>query len=66
MSDKPIKVLRCCCCGDFTQGRQWHNRDKGYGLCEKCADWLDKFEDEETMKEHYGIRGVHYAVSRKA
>src|SRR5690554_239123 len=32
-----IQRLRCACCGDMTRGRQWHNRDKGFGLCPRCA-----------------------------
>lgn len=33
----PIRTLTCCCCGEPTKGRQWHNRDAGYGLCRSCA-----------------------------
>ncbi len=59
---KPIKELICCCCGQYTPGRQWWNRDNGYGLCEKCAEIISKKEDEETMKSCYGERGIHYAI----
>lgn len=57
-----IKMLTCCCCGEITKGRQWWNRDKGFGLCERCAEMISKKEDEETMKSCYGIKGVHYCI----
>lgn len=60
--EKPIISLVCCCCGELTRGRQWWNRDKGYGLCAKCAEWIANKEDEETMKSFYGEKGVHYCV----
>lgn len=59
---KPIKSLTCCCCGQETQGRQWWNRDNGYGLCEKCADIISHKEDAEEMRSCYGTKGVHYYV----
>ena len=52
-----------CCCSQNTKGVQWWNRDKGYGLCDKCAEIISKKEDEETMKLNYGIKGKHYAIS---
>lgn len=55
--------LRCCCCGESTVGRQWSNRDTGYGLCVPCADWLPtRGTTDAEMHELYGIRGVHYAI----
>lgn len=35
---KPIKTLRCCCCGGYSEGRQFHNQDTGYGLGACCVD----------------------------
>lgn len=62
---KQVKSLTCCCCGCGTKGRQWHNRDKGYGLCPKCADWLkDGRETPEQMLEYYGREGEHYNVQK--
>jgi hypothetical protein len=60
--NNPIKRLRCACCGEDTFGRQWHNRDTGYGLCWACADSIAKKEKPEYMKQCYGIEGVHYKV----
>ena len=62
-----IKRLTCCCCGTGTRGRQWHNRDTGYGLCESCADWIrtrqdGKHYDAAEFERCYGRKGEHYAV----
>jgi len=54
----------CCCCGEATRGRQWHNRDTGFGICPRCVDWIlarGKEQPEEILA-NYGVRGVHYAV----
>lgn len=58
-----IVTLTCSCCGSSTKGRQWPNRDIGFGLCEKCADWLDGRESPEAMKSNYGENGIHYRVA---
>lgn len=59
----PVR-LRCCCCGEETLGRQWFNRDTGYGLCRGCGDWLpaERNVSPEEMRKCYGERGVHYAI----
>jgi hypothetical protein len=36
----PARWLLCSCCGAETRGRQWHNRDTGYGLCVSCIQAL--------------------------
>lgn len=59
---KEIQTLTCCCCSNQTEGRQWWNRDKGFGLCPQCAEMISKKEDEQTMKECYGNKGIHYSV----
>lgn len=57
------KSLICSCCGARHIGRQWHNRDTGYGLCHGCADWIEsRGESKETMKQNYGEEGVHYRI----
>lgn len=58
---KPVVSLTCCCCGKSTQGRQWYNRDKGYGLCANCAEWIkSRGTSAEEMQSLYGIKGTHY------
>lgn len=54
------RTLICCCCGSETQGRQWYNRDIGYGLCADCVPRCSRGETPASMKEMYGIRGMHY------
>lgn len=57
-----VRRLICCCCGGGTRGRQWHNRDTGYGLCVECADSIALTETPEEMRARYGVRGVNYCV----
>lgn len=56
----PIRSLTCCCCSASTRGRQWYNRDTGFGLCPKCAAWIATRETPEAMQENYGAPNVHY------
>ena len=70
----PVRYLTCACCGEETRGRQWRNRDAGYGVCARCADAnTDRYGEgskEETAADPmsyttrnlYGIRGWHFAV----
>ena len=63
-----VRSLTCCCCGNGTQGRQWWNRDTGYGLCESCAENLPTKHGvpPEEMHDLYGVRGVHYDLGFNA
>lgn len=56
----PITGLICSCCDGHLRGRQWHNRDIGYGLCNRCADNLEVKLPPEEMASNYGVKGVHY------
>lgn len=58
-----IQNLTCSCCHALTTGRQWHNQDDGFGLCDKCADWIATREMPEYVKRTYGAIGIHYKVS---
>ena len=61
--NKPIKTLECCCCGEATRGRQWWNRDTGYGMCPKCIKFVrEQGESEEEIASNYGIEGIHWGV----
>lgn len=66
MSNLPIKWLQCAVCGNYDYGRQWWNRDQGYGLCKECSDRLEKREGIQNMKSYYGIKGLHYYLSEDA
>jgi hypothetical protein len=61
---KRPRRLICACCGSETIGRQWWNRDTGYGLCTDCIDFVanSKGMMPEEMERSYGKRGVHYDV----
>lgn len=59
-----IRTLTCSCCGALTRGRQWHNRDTGYGVCESCIERIGEKETPEQLHRNYGEKGVHYAVDK--
>ena len=59
VSEGKPQRLTCCCCGDIAVGRQWWNRDKGFGLCTNCVG----FCQAEGSNDCYGIEGVHYNLS---
>lgn len=61
-TDKVVRLI-CCCCGAVTTGRQWHNRDTGFGLCGSCAISIKNKETAEEMRSNYGVDGVHYFSS---
>lgn len=56
----PIRRLKCSCCGEQTQGRQWHDQDVGWGLCPDCIPLILKNCSEEELQSMYGERGVHF------
>ena len=60
---QPIRFLTCCCCGGETRGRQWWNRDTGFGLCANCIPLCAKNETPEEFERCYGIRSVHFDLS---
>lgn len=45
-------------------GRQWYNRDAGYGLCDGCVNFVGSSLSAESMKSGYGVPGVHYALPK--
>lgn len=59
---KRPKRLTCHCCGESTRGRQWWNRDTGYGTCTSCADRIEKKEGAEYLESIAGIRGIHFDI----
>ena len=61
--DQPIRNLTCCVCGEGTRGRQWHNRDTGFGVCKKCVEWVkSRGETDANVHSYYGVEGVHYNI----
>ena len=66
MEGNEVKTRRltCSCCGEPTQGRQWYNRDAGFGVCVPCSEMIEKKETREYMHECYGVKGVHYSIEQ--
>jgi hypothetical protein len=59
----PVRNLECCCCGETTRGRQWWNRDTGYGMCLKCIAYVRSHGDtDEQIHDCYGVEGVHWNI----
>lgn len=58
---EPARTLTCCCCGESTRGRQWWNRDIGFGVCPPCVVFVRR-KGETQIQSLYGIAGVHYDV----
>jgi hypothetical protein len=54
-----VKWLVCCCCGVYTLGRQWWNRDTGFGCCVDC--WRKHYGSAEYDRG-IGERGKHFAI----
>ncbi len=62
---KPTKRLTCCVCGETTRGRQWHDRDTGYGVCLSCAaEQVGTFGYDEAVRM-YGRRGIHWGSAEE-
>lgn len=58
----PTRQLICNCCGAYCRGRQWHNRDTGFGLCLSCGDMQEKKYGIEEVKSWSGIRGYNWGI----
>jgi hypothetical protein len=63
-AEKKMVVLTCSCCGGQAPAfAQWHNRDRGYGLCGRCAAWIrsrTRFYDPGEFLRCYGEEGIHW------
>lgn len=59
-----VLTLRCSCCDGYTQGRQHHNRDEGYGLCDSCEERIRDTTSVFEMERNYGIVGFHYCLKK--
>lgn len=67
-ASKPIRALRCCCCNERTRGRQWCDRNAGYGICLACVELAraryavdpKRGKSEDGIRRRYGLEGVHW------
>lgn len=62
MNGTPTRRLTCCVCGEPCQGRQWWNRDTGYGLCQACGDTITLTHGAAEAEDMAGKRGVHWDI----
>jgi hypothetical protein len=64
-TDSSIKPrgLTCACCGEYTKGRQWWNRDTGYGVCPSCYQDEVKRNGSIVAIDCYGKPGVHHSLT---
>lgn len=51
--------LFCSCCGACTTGRQYWNRDEGYGLCKTCMKSVLPKLGFKDFTRNYGTIGFH-------
>lgn len=60
---KPRRLI-CCHCNKNCLGRQWWNREHGFGVCGDCVH-LHRSEGRTSSEEQrsmWGDEGVHYNV----
>lgn len=67
MTQQKARHLVCCCCGsDAGRWEQWHNQDKGFGLCGSCAIRIktksidDELRSPLGFSRTYGLPGVNF------
>jgi hypothetical protein len=62
--ERPRKLI-CSCCGRYAgQYMQWHNRDRGYGVCTSCISWMkNRNVSDDEISHNYGVAGVNYQQS---
>jgi len=61
-------MICACCGGDAGHYAQWHNQDKGHGICRTCVERVKAHRPfghdpitPEQFQRTYGIEGVNYA-----
>jgi hypothetical protein len=52
--------LTCAVCGDACRGRQWWNRDDGFGVCPRCWREAVKREGLDEATRLYGKPGENH------
>lgn len=62
MKQSRIKTLLCNCCDSYTKGRQYWNRDTGYGICPECAKSQIERYGIESVEFDNGKEGIHFNI----
>jgi hypothetical protein len=57
------KAKSCACCGQYTKGKQWWNRDTGFGVCEKCFIQSVERDGPAYSVSCYGHPGIHHSLA---
>lgn len=60
---RAVKNLTCCCCGNEFRGRQWHNRDNGYGLGQCCIEYCKSNTPLPDFIQAYGVEGYNFNIA---
>ena len=61
-----MRTLICCACGGPAPGKQWRNRDTGFGVCARCfAEWVKRYGLRDSC-ESCGFPGVHHSPGAAA
>lgn len=55
-----------CCDGEAGAFDQHWNRDAGFGLCERCIDFVARGQTPADFERTYGLPGKHYARAPSA
>lgn len=56
--------MQCASCGGEAKGKQWWNRDKGYGVCPRCVfRQLMNGTTPEEIYSNYGKEGRNYHLT---
>lgn len=55
-------TLICNCCGKYTKGKQWWNRDKGYGICTPCGEEQAARDGLESVELSNGKKGINWGI----
>lgn len=56
--------LECSVCGKDEIGRQWHNRDNGFGLCSDCVSFASRGYSHDSFQQTYGLEGYHFSIPK--
>jgi hypothetical protein len=54
--------MTCATCGQPARGKQWWNRDTGYGVCDSCVTEQLETCGKQYVVECYGKPGKHHSM----